>query len=83
MKNVSTLFALAMANKLGLLPPPYEKATRFAFCGECQMLSVKERHQKRGEKHFCQKYNKQVFHMGMHPEIVRVPECDEVVHVQR
>ena len=79
MKNASMLFALTMANEMGLLPKPYEEAVRFQFCGECPMLSVKERNQKRGEKHYCNKYNKQVFHMGMHPKIVRVPECDEVV----
>ncbi len=80
MKNVSMLFALTLANELGLLPPtPHEEAVRFQFCGECPMLSVTERNQKRHEKHFCKKYNRQVFHMGMHPKIVRVPECDEVV----
>jgi len=69
---------LAMAGAMGVtLPVPYERAIQYSFCGECPMLSVKEREQKRGEKHFCQKYNKQIFHMGMHPDIVRVPECDE------
>lgn len=80
MKNVSMLFSLILANELGLLlPTPHEEAVRFQFCGECPMLSVTERNQKRHEKHFCKKYNRQVFHMGMHPKIVRVPECDEVV----
>ncbi len=80
MKNTSLLFALTLANELGLLPQtPHEEAVRFQFCGECPMLSVTERNQKRHEKHFCKKYNRQVFHMGMHPKIVRVPECDEVV----
>lgn len=79
MKNIFTLSALIMADELGLLPTPYEEAVKFQYCGECSMLSVKERNQKRGKKHFCNRYNRQVFHMGMHPEIVRVPECDEVV----
>ncbi len=77
MKVLPSVF-LAMAGAMGVtLPVPYERAIQYSFCGECPMLSVKEREQKRGEKHYCQKYNKQVFHMGMHPDIVRVPECDE------
>ncbi len=69
---------LAVAGAIGVtLPEPYERAIQYSFCGECPMLSVTEKMQKRGDKHWCKKYNKQVFHMGLHPKIVRVPECDE------
>ena len=76
--NSVTLAALMLANEAGFkFPTPYEEAMRVEFCGECPMLSVTEKNQKRGEKHFCNKYNKQVYHMRLHPRIVRVPECDE------
>ena len=77
-KLSAMLFALQTANELEISPPvPYEQATKLQFCGECKMLSVTERKQKRGEKHYCNKYNKQVYHLGLHPKIVRAPECDE------
>lgn len=75
MKNPSLIIAMMMA--LAEQPKPLEEAVKFEFCGECPMLSVTEKNQKRGEKHFCKKYNRQVFHMGLHPKIVRDPECDE------
>jgi hypothetical protein len=50
------------------------------YCELCKYLSVKE-HEQTSEKehHMCKKYNKRVFHMGHHPEIVRLQECDEPV----
>ena len=47
------------------------------YCGLCRFLSPKEMKQKPKEKHICKKYNKQVKHLGHHPELPRLPECDE------
>ena len=54
------------------------------FCGNCKHLSLTEQQQKilqrKGEKipiHVCNKYGKQVFHNGNHPNIVRLTCCGE------
>jgi hypothetical protein len=72
----NTIVAMMIAMGINL-PEPYERAIEYSFCGECPFLSVTEKNQKRHEKHFCKKYNRQVFHMRLHPNIVRVAECDE------
>ena len=57
---------------------------RDKFCGNCEHLSLAEQEQnilkRRGEKfpiHFCNKYGKQVFHNGNHPNIVRLAICEQ------
>jgi len=54
------------------------------FCGNCEHLSLTEQQQsiakRKGEKypiHVCNKYGKQVFHNGNHPNIVRLACCVE------
>lgn len=47
------------------------------YCGLCKYLIPKEREQKKGERHHCLKYDKRLRHLGHHPEIPRLPECDE------
>jgi len=54
------------------------------FCGNCEYLSLTEQQQsiakRKGEKypiHVCNKYGKQVFHKGNHPNIVRLVCCEE------
>lgn len=48
------------------------------YCKLCKYLSPKE-HEQHSEPHMCQKYDKFVTHMGQHPEIVRLGECDEPI----
>jgi hypothetical protein len=54
------------------------------YCKLCKYLSVKEYEQTSNkEHHVCNKYHKRVLHMGHHPEIVRLQECDEPQAQQR
>jgi len=54
------------------------------YCKLCKYLSPKEHEQtSKKEKHICQKYSKQVKHLGHHPELPRLPECDEPMHDYR
>ena len=51
------------------------------YCKLCKYLSPKEHEQtSKKEKHICKKYSKQVKHLGHHPELPRLPECDEPMH---
>lgn len=53
-------------------------ACEMNYCKLCKYLSPKEHEQtSKKEHHICAKYNKRVLHMGHHPEIVRLPGCDE------
>ena len=52
------------------------------FCGKCNHLNYDEGEQTvvykmQGVKphHICTKYNKQVLHLGFHPDICRCEEC--------
>jgi len=54
------------------------------FCGSCEHLSLTEQQQnilrRKNELfpvHICNKYGKQVFHNGNHPNIVRLAYCGE------
>jgi hypothetical protein len=48
------------------------------YCKNCKYLFPKECDQTiEKEHHLCVKYHKRVLHMGHHPEIVRLQECDE------
>jgi len=48
------------------------------YCDDCKYLKPKEQEQtKEKEFHMCLKYNKQVMHLGEHPKIRRLKECDE------
>jgi hypothetical protein len=49
-------------------------------CGICKFLSPKENEQTdKKVNHHCAKYNKRVRHLGHHPELPRLPECDEPI----
>ena len=48
---------------------------KFCFPG-CPNLSVTEDNQKKGEPHMCTRYNKQVYHGGFQPNLLKLQECD-------
>lgn len=61
------------------------KNCKLTFCiPDCEFLSPTEMEQNEHEKikiyrdywkHVCAKYNKQVFHMGFHPQIIAIKGC--------
>ena len=48
------------------------------FCEECKCLNLTEKEQQvkgNNYNHFCNKYKTNVYHMGLHPNIVRCYDC--------
>lgn len=45
------------------------------YCDGCQKLNPSESKQMNSSIHICEKYHKQVKHLGRHPRILRLTQC--------
>lgn len=81
MKNKTSLLALLpfILNAWDEIEPETKTIKKWVPCpADCSNLSLQEKDQRSPkEKHYCTKYNKQVFHCNCEPKIFKCKECIE------
>jgi len=62
------------ANKLLKKATDTDKTPEVPLCGKCKHVFPPESHPNT-RQHYCKLYNKRLYHLSYHPDLVRVPWC--------